>query len=104
MSATDVRKNVTKRRDFGEVISQSQPFEARLIHKGGFDKFLVLSSNAYITHIFPLLIVRTSLIPCDSNHLAKNLSIPLVNQWPALQPYNNKEDVKLFRRSDSWYN
>ncbi|CAK6971004.1 RUN domain-containing protein 3A isoform X2 [Scomber scombrus] len=39
----------------------------------------------------------TSLIPCDSNHLAKNLSIPLVNQWPALQPYNN-EDVKLFRR------
>uniref|UniRef100_UPI003AAD6504 RUN domain-containing protein 3A-like n=1 Tax=Centroberyx gerrardi TaxID=166262 RepID=UPI003AAD6504 len=40
----------------------------------------------------------TSLIPCDSNHLAKNLSIPLVNQWPTLQPYNNKEDVKLFRR------
>ncbi|TKS89833.1 RUN domain-containing protein 3A [Collichthys lucidus] len=40
----------------------------------------------------------TSLIPCDSNHLAKNLSIPLVNQWPALQPYNNQDDVKLFRR------
>ncbi|XP_071383798.1 RUN domain-containing protein 3A isoform X3 [Centroberyx affinis] len=40
----------------------------------------------------------TSLIPCDSNHLAKNLSIPLVNQWPTLQPYNNKDEVKLFRR------
>ncbi|XP_044034442.1 RUN domain-containing protein 3A isoform X2 [Siniperca chuatsi] len=40
----------------------------------------------------------TSLIPCDSNHLAKNLSIPLVNQWPTLQPYNNQDDVKLFRR------
>ncbi|KAM7370859.1 hypothetical protein PAMP_010373 [Pampus punctatissimus] len=40
----------------------------------------------------------TSLIPCDSNHLAKNLSIPLVNQWPALQSYNNEKDVKLFRR------
>ncbi|XP_044194625.1 RUN domain-containing protein 3A [Thunnus albacares] len=40
----------------------------------------------------------TSLIPCDSNHLAKNLSIPLVNQWPTLEPFNNEEDVKLFRR------
>ncbi|XP_035000737.1 RUN domain-containing protein 3A [Hippoglossus stenolepis] len=40
----------------------------------------------------------TSLIPCDSNHLAKNLSIPLINQWPVLQPYNNQENVKLFRR------
>nr|XP_046234050.1 RUN domain-containing protein 3A [Scatophagus argus] len=41
----------------------------------------------------------TSLIPCDSNHLSKNLSIPLVNQWPTLQPYNNQDDdVKLFRR------
>ncbi|KAF3704430.1 RUN domain-containing protein 3A Rap2-interacting protein [Channa argus] len=40
----------------------------------------------------------TSLIPCDSSHLAKNLPIPLVNQWPMLQPYNNQEDVKLFRR------
>ncbi|KAG7507886.1 hypothetical protein JOB18_048003 [Solea senegalensis] len=37
----------------------------------------------------------TSLIPCDSNHLAKNLSIPLVNQWPTLQG-----EVKLIRRSD----
>ncbi|XP_058477719.1 RUN domain-containing protein 3A [Solea solea] len=35
----------------------------------------------------------TSLIPCDPNHLAKNLSIPLVNQWPTLQ-----EEVKLIRR------
>ncbi|XP_075949106.1 RUN domain-containing protein 3A isoform X1 [Anarhichas minor] len=40
----------------------------------------------------------TSLIPCDSKHLAKHLSIPLVNQWPALQPYNSQDDVKLFRR------
>ncbi|XP_042364117.1 RUN domain-containing protein 3A [Plectropomus leopardus] len=40
----------------------------------------------------------TSLIPCDSNHLAKNLSIPLVNQWPTLQPYSSQNDVKLFRR------
>ncbi|KAI3365283.1 hypothetical protein L3Q82_010371, partial [Scortum barcoo] len=40
----------------------------------------------------------TSLIPCDSNHLAKNLSIPLVNQWPTLQPYNSQDDIKLFRR------
>ncbi|XP_049915798.1 RUN domain-containing protein 3A isoform X1 [Epinephelus moara] len=40
----------------------------------------------------------TSLIPCDSNHLAKNLSIPLVNQWPTLQPYNNQDGVKLYRR------
>ncbi|XP_026207374.1 RUN domain-containing protein 3A isoform X2 [Anabas testudineus] len=38
------------------------------------------------------------LIPCDSSHLAKNLSIPLINQWPVLQQYNNQEDVKLFRR------
>ncbi|KAM3591617.1 uncharacterized protein V6R79_004915 [Siganus canaliculatus] len=40
----------------------------------------------------------TSLIPCDSTHLAKNISIPLVNQWPTLQPYNNQEDGKLYRR------
>uniref|UniRef100_A0A8C9YH41 RUN domain-containing protein 3A n=1 Tax=Sander lucioperca TaxID=283035 RepID=A0A8C9YH41_SANLU len=40
----------------------------------------------------------TSLIPCDSNHLAKNISIPLINQWPTLQKYNSQEDVKLFRR------
>uniref|UniRef100_A0A674CNA1 RUN domain-containing protein 3A n=1 Tax=Salmo trutta TaxID=8032 RepID=A0A674CNA1_SALTR len=40
----------------------------------------------------------TSLIPCDSNILAKNLSIPLVNQWQ--QPYNNHDDGKLFRRCD----
>ncbi|KAM9424458.1 RUN domain-containing protein 3A-like [Pholidichthys leucotaenia] len=40
----------------------------------------------------------TNLIPCDSNHLAKNLSIPLINQWPTLDPYSSQEDVKLFRR------
>ncbi|XP_046902956.1 RUN domain-containing protein 3A-like [Hypomesus transpacificus] len=40
----------------------------------------------------------TSLIPCDSNHLSKDLSIPLVNQWPVLQPFNNHEEGKLFHR------
>ncbi|KAG9350055.1 hypothetical protein JZ751_026408 [Albula glossodonta] len=40
----------------------------------------------------------TNLIPCDSNHLAKDLSIPLVNQWPSLRTFNNQDDVKLFRR------
>lgn len=54
-----------------------------------------------------LMFVRASLIPCDSNHLAKNLSIPLINQWPMLEPYNDQEDIKLFRRCDwvsvSWF-
>ncbi|XP_051925407.1 RUN domain-containing protein 3A isoform X1 [Hippocampus zosterae] len=40
----------------------------------------------------------TSLIPCDSSHLAKNLTIPLVNQWPLLEPYDGQDHVKLFRR------
>ncbi|XP_057682657.1 RUN domain-containing protein 3A-like isoform X2 [Corythoichthys intestinalis] len=40
----------------------------------------------------------TSLIPCESSHLAKNLTIPLVNQWPLLDPYDNQNHVKLFRR------
>ncbi|XP_040924337.1 RUN domain-containing protein 3A isoform X2 [Betta splendens] len=40
----------------------------------------------------------TSLIPCDPHHLAKDPSIPLVNQWPVLQPYNSQDDAKLFRR------
>ncbi|XP_069380933.1 RUN domain-containing protein 3A isoform X3 [Paralichthys olivaceus] len=38
----------------------------------------------------------SSLMPCDSSHLAKNLSIPLVNQWSTIT--NNTGDVKLFRR------
>lgn len=46
---------------------------------------------------FCFMLIRTSLIPCDSTHLTKNLSIPLINQWPTLEPYNN-EEVKLFRR------
>lgn len=46
---------------------------------------------------FCVMFIRTSLIPCDSTHLTKNLSIPLINQWPSLEPYNN-EEVKLFRR------
>ncbi|CDQ80429.1 unnamed protein product [Oncorhynchus mykiss] len=40
----------------------------------------------------------TALIPCDSSHLTKDLSIPLVNQWPSIRGYNNQGDVKLFRR------
>ncbi|XP_037546813.1 RUN domain-containing protein 3A-like [Nematolebias whitei] len=40
----------------------------------------------------------TSLIPCDSNHLAHNLSIPLINQWSTLETYGSQENVKLFRR------
>ncbi|MBN3312041.1 RUN3A protein, partial [Atractosteus spatula] len=40
----------------------------------------------------------TGLIPCDSNNLSKEMTIPLVNQWPSLRTYNNQEDVKLFRR------
>uniref|UniRef100_A0A3B3V212 RUN domain containing 3Ab n=1 Tax=Poecilia latipinna TaxID=48699 RepID=A0A3B3V212_9TELE len=40
----------------------------------------------------------TSLIPCNSNHLAKDLPIPLINQWPTLDPYDIQEDMKLFRR------
>ena len=62
--------------------------------EGWFDCFIVM----YCVLVF----VRTSLIPCDSNHLAKNLSIPLVNQWPTLQPYNSQDDVKLFRRFVSY--
>ncbi|XP_033913175.1 RUN domain-containing protein 3A-like isoform X1 [Acipenser ruthenus] len=41
----------------------------------------------------------TGLIPCDSNHLSKEMTIPLVNQWPSLGAFNNEEDVKLYRRS-----
>uniref|UniRef100_A0AAQ4Q535 RUN domain containing 3Aa n=1 Tax=Gasterosteus aculeatus aculeatus TaxID=481459 RepID=A0AAQ4Q535_GASAC len=38
----------------------------------------------------------SALVPCDSSHLAKDLSIPLVNQWSVIT--NNQSDVKLFRR------
>ncbi|XP_068574434.1 RUN domain-containing protein 3A isoform X2 [Cebidichthys violaceus] len=38
----------------------------------------------------------SALMPCDSSHLAKDLSIPLVNQWSVIT--NNQGDVKLFRR------
>ncbi|CAG5897318.1 unnamed protein product [Menidia menidia] len=38
----------------------------------------------------------STLMPCDSTNLAKDLSIPLVNQWSAIT--NNQGDVKLFRR------
>uniref|UniRef100_A0A672PNT9 RUN domain-containing protein 3A n=1 Tax=Sinocyclocheilus grahami TaxID=75366 RepID=A0A672PNT9_SINGR len=41
---------------------------------------------------------RTSLIPGESHPLSKDLSIPLVNQWPSLQNYNNQEDRKLYHR------
>eukprot|EP00066_Takifugu_rubripes_P013335 XP_011602601.1 PREDICTED: RUN domain-containing protein 3A-like isoform X2 [Takifugu rubripes] len=39
----------------------------------------------------------SALIPCDSSHLSKELSIPLVNEWSAIA--NNQGEVKLFRRS-----
>lgn len=64
--------------------------DASVLTGHGFDRFLVIYCI--------LMFVRTTLIPCDSNHLAKNLSIPLVNQWPTLQPYNSQDDIKLFRR------
>ncbi|KAG7220610.1 hypothetical protein INR49_017864 [Caranx melampygus] len=38
----------------------------------------------------------SALMPCDSSHLVKDLSIPLVNQWSTIT--NNQGDVKLFRR------
>ncbi|XP_067286110.1 RUN domain-containing protein 3A [Pseudorasbora parva] len=41
----------------------------------------------------------TSLIPGESHPLSKDLSIPLVNQWPTLHKYNNQEDRKLYHRA-----
>ncbi|XP_071391213.1 RUN domain-containing protein 3A isoform X1 [Centroberyx affinis] len=38
----------------------------------------------------------SALIPCDSSHLVKDLSIPLVNQWSTIK--DSQGDVKLFRR------
>uniref|UniRef100_A0AAV2KD30 RUN domain-containing protein 3A n=1 Tax=Knipowitschia caucasica TaxID=637954 RepID=A0AAV2KD30_KNICA len=38
----------------------------------------------------------SSLMPCDSAHLSKDLSIPLVNQWSTVA--NNQGHNKLFRR------
>ncbi|XP_061701188.1 RUN domain-containing protein 3A isoform X2 [Syngnathoides biaculeatus] len=38
----------------------------------------------------------SSLMPCDSSHLGKNFSIPLINQWAAIT--DRRGDVKLFRR------
>ncbi|XP_061562074.1 RUN domain-containing protein 3A [Phycodurus eques] len=40
----------------------------------------------------------TCLIPCDGSHLAKDLTIPLLNQWPLCEPYDSQDRVKLFRR------
>uniref|UniRef100_A0AAR2JLJ2 RUN domain-containing protein 3A n=1 Tax=Pygocentrus nattereri TaxID=42514 RepID=A0AAR2JLJ2_PYGNA len=40
----------------------------------------------------------TRLIPGESHPLSKDMSIPLVNQWPSLHTYNNQEDSKLYRR------
>uniref|UniRef100_A0A3B4A3R6 RUN domain-containing protein 3A n=1 Tax=Periophthalmus magnuspinnatus TaxID=409849 RepID=A0A3B4A3R6_9GOBI len=39
---------------------------------------------------------QSSLMPCDSAQLSKDLTIPLVNQWSTVA--NNQGDVKLFRR------
>ncbi|CAL8304355.1 unnamed protein product [Merluccius merluccius] len=38
----------------------------------------------------------SALIPCESNHLSKEISIPLVNQWSTIN--NSQGDIKLFRR------
>ncbi|KAL6474893.1 hypothetical protein MHYP_G00159330 [Metynnis hypsauchen] len=38
----------------------------------------------------------TRLIPGESHPLSKDMSIPLVNQWPSLHTYNNQEDSKLY--------
>ncbi|CAL8274527.1 unnamed protein product [Lota lota] len=38
----------------------------------------------------------SGLIPCESNHLSKEISIPLVNQWSTIN--NSQGDIKLFRR------
>uniref|UniRef100_A0A3P9IVN6 RUN domain-containing protein 3A n=1 Tax=Oryzias latipes TaxID=8090 RepID=A0A3P9IVN6_ORYLA len=38
----------------------------------------------------------SALTPCNSSNLAKDLSIPLVNQWSAIT--NDQGDVKIFRR------
>lgn len=45
---------------------------------------------------FPIPLPRSALIPCDSSHLTKELSIPLVNDWSAIA--NNQSDFKLLRR------
>lgn len=41
---------------------------------------------------------RSALIPCDSSHLSKDVSIPLVNDWSSVADHQG--DVKLFRRCD----
>uniref|UniRef100_A0A4W4HAD4 RUN domain-containing protein n=1 Tax=Electrophorus electricus TaxID=8005 RepID=A0A4W4HAD4_ELEEL len=41
----------------------------------------------------------TSLIPGEPHPLSKDMSIPLVNQWPSLHTYNNQEERKHYRRS-----
>ncbi|XP_046710870.1 RUN domain-containing protein 3A [Silurus meridionalis] len=38
----------------------------------------------------------TSLIPGEANPLSKDISIPLVNQWPSLHTYNNQEESQLY--------
>ncbi|CAL8310901.1 unnamed protein product [Arctogadus glacialis] len=38
----------------------------------------------------------SGLIPCESNHLSKEISIPQVNQWTTIN--NSQGDIKLFRR------
>ncbi|XP_034046462.1 RUN domain-containing protein 3A-like isoform X2 [Thalassophryne amazonica] len=39
----------------------------------------------------------SALVSCDSSHLAKDLSIPLINQWSTIA--NNQVDIKLCSRS-----
>ncbi|TSL75238.1 RUN domain-containing protein 3A [Bagarius yarrelli] len=43
-----------------------------------------------------------SLIPGGAHPLSKDISIPLVNQWPSLHKYNNQEENQLYH-SDSFH-
>ncbi|XP_051775022.1 RUN domain-containing protein 3A-like isoform X2 [Erpetoichthys calabaricus] len=40
----------------------------------------------------------TGLIPCDSNHLSKEMTIPLASQWSSLGAFSGEEEVKVYRR------
>lgn len=58
--------------------------------------FKMKSISVEMNHVFLCDSSSSALMPCDSSHLAKDLSIPLVNQWSTIT--DNQGDVKLFRR------
>uniref|UniRef100_A0A3P8RNB5 RUN domain-containing protein 3A n=1 Tax=Amphiprion percula TaxID=161767 RepID=A0A3P8RNB5_AMPPE len=57
---------------------------------------LTVQSQQEKKELEAIVLELSALMPCDSSHLAKDLSIPLVNQWSTIT--NNQGDVKLFRR------